>query len=74
MFLRVAVSFERVRADLLGAFGFSFFTFYNGICWAQVGMLTAQNIHAELLKSVLAGRMQFFDTTPVIDTVPFGDR
>ena len=54
---------------LLGAMGFSFFTFTNGIFWAQVGMLTAKNIHAELLKSVLAGRMEFFDTTPVIDPV-----
>ena len=53
---------------LLGAMGFSFFTFTNGIFWAQVGMLTAKNIHAELLKSVLAGRMNF-DTTPVIDPV-----
>lgn len=68
---------------LLGAIGFSVFTFTNGIFWAQVGMLTAKNIHAELLKSVLAGRMEFFDTTPVnltisVDPVlwrlPFGVR
>ena len=56
---------------LLGAIGFSLFTFTNGICWAQVGMLTAKNIHAELLKSVLAARMEFFDTTPVIATLSF---
>lgn len=54
---------------LLGAIGFSVFTFTNGIFWAQVGMLTAKNIHAELLKSVLAGRMEFFDTTPVNLTI-----
>ena len=40
---------------------FSAFTFVNGIFWANVGMLTAKNIHMALLKSVLAGRMSFFD-------------
>jgi ATP-binding cassette subfamily C (CFTR/MRP) protein 1 len=50
---------------LLGAVGFSLFTFTNGIFWAQIGMLTAKNIHARLLQAVLAGRMSFFDTTPV---------
>ena len=54
---------------LLGAVAFSLLTFTNGILWAQVGMLTAENIHAELLQSVLAGRMEFFDTTPVIHPV-----
>jgi len=46
---------------LFGAMVFSAFTFVNGIFWANVGMLTAKNIHMALLKSVLAGRMSFFD-------------
>lgn len=50
---------------LLGAIAFSIFTFVNGVFWAQVGLLTAKNIHAKLLHTVLAGRMSFFDTTPV---------